>query len=107
MATQRRLRDELNIEAMLEFVYKFSYQAEFGDSGSENELCHEYFGRIGDRVNPNEKEIAGVRFVGPQDLAGEFATAAASFTPWFKLEWQTLLEEHRDQLATYCSVQPT
>jgi len=104
VATQRRLRDELNIEASLEFVYKFSYQADFGNSGSENELCHVYFGRVADCLRPNENEIEGIRFVGPQDLVREFAAAPAKFTPWFKLEWQTLLKEHRDHLAAYCSV---
>ena len=103
VATQRRLRDELNIEASLEFVYKFSYQAEFDDSGSENELCHVYCGRVDDRVRPNQNEIDAVRFARPQDLAREFAAIPANFTPWFKLEWQTLLQQHRDRLAAYCS----
>lgn len=103
VATQRRLRDELNIEASLEFVYKFSYQAEFDDSSSENELCHVYFGRVDDRVRPNENEIDAVRFAAPQDLAREFVAIPANFTPWFKLEWQTLLQQHRDRLAAYCS----
>ncbi|MEX2496299.1 MAG: isopentenyl-diphosphate Delta-isomerase, partial [Woeseia sp.] len=45
VATQRRLRDELNIGAELEFVYKFAYQADFGKDGAENELCWVYLGR--------------------------------------------------------------
>lgn len=104
VATQRRLRDELNIETSLEFVYKFSYQAEFGELGSENELCHVYFGKVGDPVIPNDHEIDGVRFVRPHDLAAEFVAAPAIFTPWLKMEWQTLLDEHRDKLAAYCSI---
>ena len=40
VATRRRLRDELNIDVELEYVYKFIYQAEFGEFGSEHELCH-------------------------------------------------------------------
>ena len=40
IATTRRLRDELNVEAELEYVYKFAYQADYGDAGAENELCH-------------------------------------------------------------------
>ena len=41
-ATLRRLSDELNIETSLEHVYQFCYTADFGDAGSENELCHVY-----------------------------------------------------------------
>lgn len=106
VATERRLRDELNIEAELEFVYKFAYRAEFGDAGSENELCHVYLGRVGDALKPNELEIAAVRFVSPHDLSKAFGESPAVFTPWFKMEWQSLSEEHGDKLADYCRIQP-
>jgi isopentenyl-diphosphate delta-isomerase len=91
----------LNIESQLEFVYKFSYSAEFGAAGSENELCHVYLGHIDDSVRPNDHEIDNIRFVRPQDLTRELAEAPAQFTPWFKQEWQTLLQEHADKLARY------
>jgi isopentenyl-diphosphate delta-isomerase len=58
IATERRLQDELNIHCELEFVYKFAYQAAFGDAGSENELCHVYLGRAPAEVHPNDHEIA-------------------------------------------------
>ena len=102
VATQRRLRDELNIEARLEFVYKFDYRAEFGESGSENELCHVYLGSVGAPVEPNEHEISAIRFLRPLDLAKEIATSPAIFTPWFKMEWQALRSGHAEKLAAYC-----
>jgi len=102
VATRRRLRDELNIEASLEFVYKFRYEAKFGDSGSENELCYVYLGKIDGSVKPNEHEISAIRFVRPDDLAREFAASPAIFTPWFKMEWQALSDEHAEKLAGYC-----
>ena len=107
VATRRRLRDELNIEAQLEFVYKFSYTAEFGTAGSENELCHVYLGRIADSVRPNDHEIDRIRFVRPEDLTREVEARPAQFTPWSKQEWQTLLREHADKLASYSQLQPT
>jgi len=102
VATRRRLRDELNIETSLQFVYKFAYAAEFGDAGSENELCHVYLGRVGDAFRPNEHEIEAVRFVRPGDLVKEFAASPATFTPWLKMEWQALSGEYRQQLGSYC-----
>jgi isopentenyl-diphosphate delta-isomerase len=107
VATQRRLRDELNIDVSLEYVYKFSYQAEFGDSGSEHELCHVYLGKVEDSVEPNDHEIESIRFVQPHDLAEEFAASPAVFTPWLKMEWLALSGEHREKLAGYCRLQPT
>lgn len=104
IATQRRLHDELNIDTSLEFVYKFSYQANFDASGSENELCHVYLGRVQDDVVPNEHEIAAVRYISPAALLDEFETQPDSLTPWFKMEWLSLTEEHRDALSRYCDI---
>ena len=105
VATQRRLMDELNIDTSLEFVYKFAYQASFDDAGSENELCHVYLGRVRDHVVPNEQEIAAVRFVSPAALQAEFETQSDKLTPWFKMEWFTLIESHREILSRYCGAQ--
>jgi isopentenyl-diphosphate delta-isomerase len=104
VATQRRLFDELNIEASLEFIYKFSYQAQFDASGSENELCHVYLGLVGDAVAANEHEIAAIRYLSADALACEFDQTPERFTPWFKMEWTALVDEHRDDLMRYCSL---
>ena len=101
VATQRRLRDELNVSAELTFAYKFRYQADFGAAGSEHELCHVFLGRIEGAVHPNDHEIAETRFVSADDLAAELNADDASFTPWFKLEWKALREEHADKLREY------
>ena len=101
-ATARRLRDEINVDASLEFVYKFTYQARFEDIGSENELCHVYLGRVDTAaVRPNDNEIAAIRYVSAAELADELTSSAERYTPWFKLEWQTLLEDYRDVLLPY------
>ena len=102
VATRRRLRDELNVEAELEYVYKFSYRADFGDSGAENELCHVYLGGVGDGIVPNANEIAAIRFLSADALDAELRSTPDDFTPWFKLEWEALRNEHATQLASYC-----
>ena len=101
IATRRRLRDELNVEVDLEFVYKFAYQADFGDAGAENELCHVYLGRC-DAVTPNDSEISEVRFVTAAQLAAELATRPESLTPWFRMEWSALQRDYREKLLKYC-----
>ena len=54
MATERRLQQELNTASTLEFIYKFEYQARFGDLGSENELCSVYLGRLDRKATAHE-----------------------------------------------------
>lgn len=100
-ATARRLRDELNLAATLEFVYKFTYQADFGDAGAEHELCHVFLGRHSGEVRPNRSEIDEIRFVTAAELEREFADAPQRFTPWFRLEWEALRDCHAGRLAQY------
>lgn len=104
VATRRRLSDELNFETALEHVYHFCYTASFGDAGSENELCHVYLGRASDAVHANESEIADIRFVRAAELGIEMQDFPERFTPWFKQEWEELLDNHREQLASYCNL---
>jgi len=101
VATARRLQDELNLRADLEFVYKFVYQAPFGDEGSEHELCHVYLGRVAETPRPNVNEIAATRYVAAAELDREFAAAPGQFTPWFRMEWETLKTGHADRLDRY------
>jgi isopentenyl-diphosphate delta-isomerase len=103
IATSRRLLDELNFEADLEYVYHFCYEAGFGDEGSENELCHVYLGKATEHVQPNDSEIAAIRFVSPSALDAEFADHPERFTPWFQQEWRELRQNYREQLGRYCA----
>ena len=101
VATGRRLRDELNVETELEYVYKFGYQADFGELGSEHELCHVYLGYIDGAVLANDHEIEEIRFLSAADLEAEFESKPDKFTPWFKMEWQTLRSNHGEVLRRY------
>jgi isopentenyl-diphosphate delta-isomerase len=100
-ATARRLREELNVAAELEFVYKFAYTARFDESGSENELCWVYLGRTADPVVPNRHEIAAVRSLPAGDVKSELAREPRAYTPWFKLEWERLERDYGYLLARY------
>lgn len=100
-ATRRRLREELGIGSELQFVYKFGYQASFGDLGSENELCSVYLGRSLEDISPNENEIAETRLIEPADLRRELDVDPDGFTPWFRMEWDRLTLEFPAELARY------
>lgn len=101
IATQRRLGDELNVSATLEYVYQFCYQAGFGDAGSENELCHVYLGRVDGDVCPNDREIHSIRFIAIRDLDVELTSQPQQFTPWFQQEWRALQQVHAEALGRY------
>lgn len=102
IATARRLSDELNIEASLEYVYRFCYTADYGEAGAENELCHVFLGRVDGDVRPNDSEISRIRFVSANDVQRELDKRPEHFTPWFKQEWGELQENYGELLARYC-----
>jgi isopentenyl-diphosphate delta-isomerase len=101
IATRRRLKEELNIEASLECIYKFSYQAHFGEFGSENELCSVYLGRTTQDFSANKDEITYAKYVSRQVLQSELRITPEVFTPWFKMEWKQLCSEFTDKLNAY------
>jgi len=97
-AVARRLREELGLEAKLEFVYKFEYRAEFGALGTEHELCSVFVGKTEREPTINTNEIAEWRWISPSALDAELAVKADAFTPWFKMEWERLRREFADRL---------
>ena len=102
-ATRRRLEEELGIDIELEFVYRFQYQAAFGEAGSENELCSVYLGRCLQDVKPNQTEIHAIRYLSAEELKREMESRPGEFTPWFRQEWNSLTEEHAAALYNYLS----
>jgi isopentenyl-diphosphate delta-isomerase len=100
-ATRRRVIEELGVDARLEFLYKFIYQADFGDVGAEHELCYVYVGTAEGDVQVHPDEIADWRWVSPDDVDRELSEHPDRFTPWFKLEWRSLRDHWR---ARICAV---
>ena len=101
-AVARRLQQELGFtpeQVASRFVYKFEYQARFGDLGSEHELCWVYVAHT--RAEPviNTTEIGAWRWIAPADLDAELTGRPEAYTPWFKLEWARLREDHADLLT--------
>lgn len=95
-AVHRRLREELGFDCEFERLFEFTYQASYGDAGSEHELCHVFVGRSDAAPDVNASEIAATRYVAPELLDAEIAANPDCFTPWLKLEWQRLRAQHGD-----------
>src|SRR5579863_3156309 len=77
-AIHRRLYEELGLRCPLQFLFKFQYQAQFDETGAENELCSVFIGRCGDPVKCNADEIHAWRWVAPEALQRELAGGAGN-----------------------------
>jgi len=102
-AVHRRLREELGLDAPLEYVYNFIYQADFEDIGAEHELCHVYIGAASGEVSVHPEEIAGWQWVPVDDVTRQLSNSPDLYTPWFKLEWQALMAQCPDRIRNLMS----
>lgn len=95
-AIKRRLYEELGLSCPLHFLFKFQYQAQFGASGAEHELCSVFIASCTEEVRVNRSEILGWRWIAAEALQVEMSAGRAEqFTPWFKLEWARIWQDHR------------
>lgn len=106
-ATARRVNEEIGVDAELEFIYKFRYQARYLDLGSEHELCWVYAGRTTeDAVRPNPSEIADWAFLSPAQVDALVADNEAAVAPWFRLEWRELRRTCWDRIEVLLRADP-
>ncbi len=103
-ATRRRLREELGLEAPLQPLYRFEYQARYEDAGAEHELCTVYIGRVAESasVSCNPLEIAAWGWFGIEEVDEIIAADSSVFTPWFLLEWARLRSDLAVAVAACC-----
>lgn len=98
-AAHRRVREELNAESSVRFLFKFEYHARWQDLGSEHELCHVFAGPWQGEVQVNPTEIAATRWISPDDLDRELRERPAPYSPWLQLEWPRIRRDHGAELA--------
>lgn len=98
IATHRRLKEELGIDTELNYLFKFQYQANFQEIGSENELCSVYIGRSDDDIIVNDNEVAEWKFVDIHKMESEMEEHPEYFTPWFKMEWKRITKDFKSDI---------
>ena len=91
-AVARRVEQELGLQVIPRFLYKFIYQASYGELGSEHELCHVFLAESSHQPLVNCNEVAEWRWISAEDLSDEMAQTPEAFTPWLKLEWPVVLQ---------------
>lgn len=89
-AVVRRAQEELGLQVMPRFLFKFQYRARFHDVGSEFELCSVFVSRTSDAPQVNASEIEDWQWILPDDLDKKITTEPSIFTPWLMMEWKRL-----------------
>ncbi len=84
-AAERRLKEEMNIEANLTFAFKFKYRAEFSNGLIENELDHVFIGFSDETPHLNPEEAVSFRWVHLNELKLDLNTTPENYTVWFRI----------------------
>lgn len=82
---QRRLMEEMGIEAQPTFVYKFIYKAVLDGQLTEHECDHVYVGRFDGIPCLNPHEAADWRWMSLPALQTDMRLHPERYTFWFKL----------------------
>lgn len=94
-AAQRRLKEELGIEAMeLSPKFHFIYKADVGGNLWEHELDHVFTGNYDGNFSLNDEEVSEIRYITMEALDAEMESNPENFTEWFKI----ILGEYKDRL---------
>lgn len=97
-AAERRIQEELAVTPDLTFVFRFEYQADFGEPGAEHELCSIYVAQSDDPISVNVNEVEDWKFIDVAELDRELVDNPDAYSPWLKLEWPRIREQHWDSV---------
>lgn len=84
-AAERRLREEMGIDAELRHAFSFVYKADVEEGLVEHEYDHVFVGRWDAPPRPNAREVADWRWATMTDVAADVARNPAAYTRWFPL----------------------
>lgn len=93
-AARRRLIEEIGIDVPVDYLFKFRYRARYEDIGSEHELCSVYVGKSDAEISVDPDEIAAYKYMAIPELDRQMNEQPHLFSPWFKIEWQTIKKDH-------------
>ena len=92
-AARRRLKEEMGMEADLQFVFKFMYKAPFDNLLTEHEIDHVFIGKTDQLPIINLEEVASYKYMKPEDIKLDMEQNPQSYTVWFRIIFNEFYKE--------------
>lgn len=92
-AARRRLKEEMGMEADLQFVFKFMYKAPFDNLLTEHEIDHVFIGKTNQLPVINPEEVASYKYMKPEDIKLDMEQNPQSYTVWFRIIFNEFYKE--------------
>ncbi|MDI1356409.1 MAG: isopentenyl-diphosphate Delta-isomerase [bacterium] len=90
VAAKRRLREEMGMEADLQFKTSFMYRSDYENGMIEHELDHVFVGNSNAVPHINPLEVENYSWLEVGELKKKIADRPAEFTSWFKIAMEKL-----------------
>lgn len=84
-AVKRRLKEEMGMEAPVEFKFKFIYKVEFENNLTEHEIDHVYFGVSDKHPKVNPQEVSEWKYMKMENIKQDLLKCPEAYTYWFKI----------------------
>ncbi len=91
-AASRRLKEEMGIDCRLNYLFSFTYRADFENGLTENEFDHVFYGVCDELPQINNDEVESYQYFRFDELNKMVAQKPEDFTVWFKLIYQRVNE---------------
>lgn len=91
-AAQKRLQEEMGINAVLEKAFHFIYKAPFENGLTEHELDHVFIGRYAGDIVPNAEEVSDYCYKSINEIKASLLTHPQKYTAWFKIAFPKVVE---------------
>lgn len=101
-AGNRRLMEEMGIQAELKELFSFIYKAPFDNGLTEHELDHVMIGYYNEAPNINREEAENWKWMGIDAVKSDINANPDIYTVWFKIifdKFYHYLEEHKTPLS--------
>ncbi|TXC85343.1 isopentenyl-diphosphate Delta-isomerase [Luteibaculum oceani] len=91
----RRLMEEMGIQADLEHQFSFAYKSDYENGLSEHEFDHVFFGSFNEAPILNPEEAMDWKYIGVEDLEKEVAENPKDYTSWFLICLPRVIENYK------------
>ena len=92
-AARRRLKEEMGMEADLQFVFKFMYKAPFDNLLTEHEIDHVFIGKTNQLPVINPEEVASYNYMKLEEIKLDMEQNPQSYTVWFRIIFNEFYKE--------------
>ena len=95
-AAHRRLMEEMGMDCELTEIFSFTYKAHLDHNLTEYEFDHVFKGTTDELPQHNTDEVAGWKYISPEELTKDISKRPEAYTEWFKI----CIKEHMAKLLT-------